>query len=86
MNREDSSFRAFNLQPSEDFKITADARHLLVGFEIKVERRNGKRAFVPIHWRLYTLDNLRVQVKHEFNASNKDLYRGTTLLAEGGIE
>jgi hypothetical protein len=83
---EDSPFRAFYLQPSKDFKVTADARHLLVGFEIRVEERNGKKAYVPIHWRLYTLDNLRVQVKHEFNASNKDIYQNDSLLAEGGLE
>jgi len=82
----DSSLRAFYLQPSEDFKITADATHLLVGFEIKVENRNGRDAYVPTHWRLYTLDNLRVQVKHEFNASNVDIYKEESLLAEGGFE
>lgn len=86
LKSENSSFRAFYFQPSEEFKITADARHLLVGFEIKVEKRNGRKAFVPIRWRLYTLDDLRVQVKHEFNASNKDIYRDKALLAKGGLE
>jgi len=86
LKSEDSSFRAFYLQPSENFKVTADARHLLVGFEIKEEKRNGKNAYVPVRWRLYTLDNLRVQVKHEFNASNKDIYQKEALLAEGGLE
>lgn len=83
---EDSSFRAFYLQPSEDFKITSDARHLLVGFEIKVETRDGKKAYIPIHWMLYTLDKLKVQVKYEFNASNKEIYQNAALLAEGGLE
>lgn len=86
LKSEDSSFRAFYLQPSENFKVTADARHLLVGFEIREEKRNGKNAYVPVRWRLYTLDKLRVQVKHEFNASNKDLYQKEALLAEGGLE
>jgi len=80
---EDSSFRAFYLKPSEDFKITGDARHLLVGFEIKSETRKSKSAFVPVRWRLYTLEKLRVQVKHEFNASNVDIYRSEALLGEG---
>ncbi len=42
-------------------------------------------AFVPIAWEIYTLDKLLVQVKHEFNASNRDLYRPEALIAEGKI-
>jgi len=40
----------------------------------------------PIHWKLYTLEKMLVQVKHEFNASNKGMYQPEALLAEGGIE
>ncbi len=82
---EGSSFRAFYLQPSEDAKMTADARHLLVGFEVKLEERRSKNVYVPTKWRLYTLENLRVQVKHEFNASNIDIYRSDSLLAQSSI-
>ncbi len=32
------------------------------------------------------LENLKVQVKHEFNASNKDLYKPEFLLARGKIK
>lgn len=81
-----SSFRAFYFQPSESPKITSDARHLMVGFEIIREKRNGKSVFVPIHWKLYTLEKMLVQVKHEFNASNKGIYKSEALLAEGGIK
>jgi hypothetical protein len=81
-----SSFRAFYFQPSESPKITNDARHLMVGFEIVREKRNGKSVFVPIHWKLYTLEKMLVQVKHEFNASNKGIYKSEALLAEGGIK
>jgi hypothetical protein len=80
-----SSFRTFYFQPSDEFKITTDARHLLVGFEIKTAVRSGKTAFVPISWHIYTLEKLRVQVKHEFNASNKQLYLTDALLAEGSV-
>lgn len=82
---EESSFRAFYLQPSEDNKITADARHLLVGFEVKSQRRGTRMVYVPTRWRLYTLERLRVQVKHEFNASNLDIYREDSILAEGRV-
>lgn len=81
----DSSFRAFYFQPSKNSKIIHDARHLMIGFEIVREKRNGKSVFAPIHWKLYTLEEMLVQVKHEFNASNKVMYKPEALLAEGGI-
>jgi hypothetical protein len=87
----DQSFRTFYFSPSEDPKITKDAFHLLLSFELTKEKRKDhegkdKIAFVPISWQLYTLENLKVQVKHEFNASNKDLYKPEFLLAEGKIK
>jgi hypothetical protein len=81
-----SSFRAFYFQPSESSKINYDARHLMVGFEIVREKRKGKNIFAPIHWKLYTLEKMLVQVKHEFNASNKGMYQPESLLAEGGLK
>ena len=80
-----SSFRAFYFQPSKNSKITYDARHLMVGFEIIKENRKKKSVFVPTHWRLYTLEKMLVQIKHEFNASNKGMYKPEALIAEGGI-
>ncbi len=80
-----SSLRAFYFQPSESSKIIHDARHLMVSFEIIKEKRNGKSFFVPIYWKIYTLEKMLVQVKHEFNASNKGMYKPEALLAEGGI-
>jgi len=80
------SFRTFYFSPSKDPKITKDAFHLLLSFELTREERKGQMAFVPISWQLYTLENLKVQVKHEFNASNKDLYKPEFLLAKGKIK
>ncbi len=77
---EDSSFRAFYMQPSEDSKVTVNARHLLVGFEIKKEKRAGKMAYVPVKWKLYSLETLKVQIKNEFNASSKEIYSKSRLL------
>lgn len=85
LKSKESSFRTFYFQPSNEFKITTNARHLLAGFEIKTAVRSGKTAFVPISWHIYTLEKLRVQVKHEFNASNKQLYLTGALLAEGSV-
>ncbi|MEW6162984.1 MAG: hypothetical protein AB1606_06705 [Nitrospirota bacterium] len=81
----DQSFRTFYFSPSEDPKITRDAFHLLMSFELDTAERKSKRAFIPISWQIYTLDRLLIQVKHEFNASNKDLYTKEALLAQGRI-
>lgn len=81
----DQSFRTFYFSPSDDPKITKDAFHLVMSFELDIENRKGKRTFVPTSWQIHTLDKLLVQVKHEFNASNRDLYRKDALLSEGKI-
>lgn len=82
----DQSFRTFYFSPSKDPKITKDAFHLLLSFELTREERKTQMAFVPISWQLYTLEKLKVQVKHEFNASNKDLYKPEFLLVKGRIK
>lgn len=81
----DQTFRTFYFSPSKDPKITKDAFHLLMSFELDAAEREGRRAFIPISWQIYTLDKLLIQVKHEFNASNKDLYTKEALLARGRI-
>lgn len=81
----DQSFRTFYFSPSEDPKITRDAFHLLMSFELDTAERKGRKAFIPISWQIYTLDKLLIQVKHEFNASNRELYTKEALLAHGRI-
>lgn len=78
-------FRTFYFSPSEDPKITRDAFHILMSFELNEAQREGKKAFVPISWHIYTLDKLLLHLKREFNASNKELYTPGALLAEGRI-
>ena len=81
--------RAFYFSPSKDFKITKNALHLMVSFQIEKEKRKSKLAYVPKHWKLYTLENLLIDVKHEFNQSNQKLYGSksdpSSLLAEEKI-
>jgi hypothetical protein len=77
-----STFRAFYLSPSKEPKITRDAVHLLLSFELQPKGRN---IYIPMSWHLYDLHSLEVQVKHEFNASNRDLYTPKLLLAEDSI-
>jgi hypothetical protein len=79
--------RAFYFSPSkESFKITADARHLVMSFQIEIAQRQGQQVYVPVHWRIYSTDSMVVQVKHEFNANNRQIYRPDALLAEGPIK
>lgn len=81
--------RSFYFSPSErstDFKVIYDARHLVVSFKIERARRKEKNAFVPVYWKIFSIDNLIGQIKHEFNSTNKQMYRDEALLAEGGIK
>lgn len=80
-----STQRTFYFSPSDDFKITFDARHLLVSFEVTITERNNKSCYVPISWNIYTLDKLKVDVKNEFNASNRTLYLNDCLLSKGKL-
>jgi len=80
--------RSFYFSPAErptDFKVVYDARHLIVSFKIERVEREGKRVFVPVHWKIFSTDNLIGQIKHEFNSTNKQMYTDEALLAEGEV-
>lgn len=79
------TFRTFYLSPSKDPKITKNAFHLLLAYEL-MEMHNGDRKFfIPTSYEIYTLENLKVNVKHEFNASNRQIYLREFLLTSGKI-
>lgn len=83
-----STQRSFYLSPAvrpTDFKVIYDARHFIISFKIERAERKGKRVFVPVYWKIFSLDNLVGQIKHEFNSSNKQMYTEKALLAEGNI-
>ena len=78
--------RSFYYSPSEHPKVTHDALHLLLAYELEKVERDGKTAFLPVHWKLITLQDLEVDLKFEFNQSNRGLYgkeAGKSLLGEG---
>lgn len=83
-----TTMRAFYFSPAEEgqSKIIYDAPHIVMSFEIEQTRRNGKRCYVPVAWKLVSIHSMKVSIKHEFNASNKDIYRKEAILAEGKIE
>ena len=66
--------RSFYFSPSEHPKVTRDALHLLLAFQLEKAERDGKMLFVPVHWKLVTLQDLEVDLKFEFNQSNRGLY------------
>lgn len=66
--------RSFYYSPSASPKNTWDALPLLLSFELTKETRQEQAVFVPVHWRLTTLHDLRVDLKFEFNQSNWGLY------------
>jgi len=69
--------RSFYFSPSENFKVTKDASHLLISYQVEKEE-NG--LYYAKHWRFYSLKNLKVDLKHEFNQSNKKMYGDTNNL------
>lgn len=81
--------RSFYYSPSEKPKVTHDAVHLLLAYELERAERNGKNVFLPTHWKLITLQDLEVDLKFEFNQSNRGLYgkdASKALLGEGAIK
>ncbi len=74
----DTTQRSFYLSPPCS-KVSRDAYHLLVAFEVV---RRG-RTYYPRHYRLLSIEDLPLELKHEFNASNRVLYRECRLVSEG---
>lgn len=84
-NTVNTTQRSFYYSPSEHPKVTRDALHLLLAYELEKTTRDGQPAFIPIHWKLITLQDLEVDLKFEFNQSNRGLYgkdAGPAVLAE----
>ncbi len=72
-----SSLRTFYFTPkNKTGKILDDAHHLLVGIEH--DGNTGNWHFT--NWHLVDLTALRVRLKPEFQASNKDLYQKKLIL------
>jgi len=81
--------RSFYYSPSANPKVTHDALHLLLAYELEKTVRDGRTAFIPVHWKLITLQDLEVDLKFEFNQSNRGLYgrdAGKALLGEGTVK
>ena len=66
--------RSFYYSPSVTPKVTHDALHLLLAFELAKTQREGRTVFVPVQWKLLSLQDLVVDLKLEFNQGNRALY------------
>ncbi len=81
--------RSFYFSPSAAPKVTRDALHLLLAYELETTGRDGRPAFAPLRWKLISLENLEVHLKFEFNQSNRGLYgpeAAKSLLGEDAVE
>ena len=73
-----STLRTFYYEPkSATSKVQDDARHLLVG----VQHNGGEGGQIRFEeWDLVDVSKIKVQLKPEFQASNKDMYSSDTIL------
>lgn len=73
-----STLRTFYYEPkSTTSKVHDDARHFLVGIQHNLGEA-GKVDFEE--WDLVDVSKIKVQLKAEFQASNKDMYRDDTVV------
>lgn len=83
LNNVDSTQRSFYLSPSDDFKITKNAHHFGISFEIYVANSiKNKHIYKAKSWKILDLSPLKLNVKYEFNTNNKMLYDEQIILAE----
>jgi len=81
-----TTMRAFYLSPSEDFKVTKDAHHFIISYEIYVAGQiKTNNIYKCRNWKILSLDQLLVDVKYEFNCDNRRLYSQELILAEGSL-
>ena len=81
----DTTMRSFYLSPSESFKVSLDARHLLLAFGMVRTAIGGSDdgEFRPRSYKLVDLADLLCDVKYEFNSDNRRLYGPSMILSDG---
>jgi hypothetical protein len=81
----ETTMRSFYLSPSESFKVSLDARHLLLAFGMEATAISGSRdsLYTPKSYKLVDLCDLLCDVKYEFNSDNRRLYAPSMILSEG---
>lgn len=63
--------RSFYFSPSDEFKVTYDAPHFILSFEIYVAGEKGnKHIYKCKHYKILSIESLSLDVKYEFNSDN----------------
>lgn len=83
----ETTMRSFYLSPSESFKVSKDARHLLLAFGMEASAISGSRdsLYIPRSYKLIDLHDLLCDVKYEFNSDNRRLYAPSMILSHGSV-
>lgn len=83
----ETTMRSFYLSPSESFKVSKDARHLLLAFGMEASALAGSRdsIYMPKSYKLIDLHDLLCDVKYEFNSDNRRLYTPSMIISQGKI-
>jgi len=85
----DSTQRTFYFSPPPEkskSKIIYDIPHLMLSFEMNRAIISGKECYIPIGWKIVDLYYIKVDVKHEFNTNNRELYKREAIIREGGLQ
>lgn len=83
----ETTMRSFYLSPSDSFKVSVDARHLLLAFGMEARPISGSRdsVYIPKSYKLIDLHDLLCDVKYEFNSDNRRLYSPSMMLLQGDV-
>lgn len=83
----ETTMRSFYLSPSESFKVSVDARHLLLAFGMEASPISGSSnsTYIPKSYKLIDLHDLLCDVKYEFNSDNRRLYAPAMMLLHGEL-
>jgi hypothetical protein len=81
-----STQRTFYYSPATETKVTRPALHLLLAYEFEQQTDGGQTTWVPVRFKLVSLHDLTVQLKVEYNQSNRGLYAPEKLLADEPVQ
>jgi hypothetical protein len=80
----DTTQRSFYISPSKNFKITENAHHFAICFEVCVAgNKDNNHIYKCNSWKILDLTKLKIDIKYEFNSNNKRMYEKKLILAEG---
>jgi hypothetical protein len=83
-----NTMRSFYLSPSDSFKVSLDARHLLLAYGMEkeaTEAGSGDSFYRPRSYKLVDLYDLLCDIKHEFNSDNQRLYAKDLIRLQGEV-